>query len=88
LEVFRTKISKYCSNRKKELIAKIKSIQNEGKTSTRVQADTFAVYMPKTFDVMHARCKTAKKQRGDETANEELFLKAHAAFMQVWNAGK
>jgi hypothetical protein len=88
LEVFRTKISKYCSNRKKELIAKIKSIQNEGKTSTRVQADTFVVYMGKTLDTMHTRCKTAKKQRGDETANEELFLKAKAAYMQVWNAGK
>jgi hypothetical protein len=88
LKVYRDKISKYCGNRKKELIAKIKSIQNEGKTSTRVQADTFVVYMGKTFDAMHGRCKTAKKQRGDETANEELFLKAHAAYMQVWNAGK
>jgi hypothetical protein len=88
VKALRDKISKYCGNRKKDLIAKIKSIQNEGKTSTRVQADTFAVYLPKTLDAMHARCKTAKKQRGDESANEELFLKAKSAFMQVWNAGK
>lgn len=88
IKVYRDKISKYCSNRKKDLIAKIKSIQNEGKTSTRVQGDTFVVYMGKTLDVMHTRCRTAKKQRKDETANEELFLKAKSAFMQVWNAGK
>ena len=52
------------------------------------QALEFADFLNKTFDNMQTRCKTAKTQRGDETANLELFITAKAAFFAKWNAAK
>ena len=85
---WRNNVNKYCSNRLKELIAKAKEILNEGKERTRTQALGFADYLEKTFDTMQTRCKTAKVQRGDETANEKLFIAAKVAFFAKWNSGK
>lgn len=85
LGVWRTKIIKYCSNNYKKLIKVVNEIQNEGKPRTRTQADMFSVYLDKTFETMQTRCKTAKTQRGDDTANLERFIKAKVAFMAVWN---
>lgn len=81
----RTKLNKYCSNKYKNLVRLVKQIQNEGTTRTRTQADLFNIYVDKTFDTMQTRCKTAKTQRGDETANLERFTKAKVAFFAVWN---
>ena len=85
---WRSRVSKYCSNRFKDLVTAAKRILNEGKERTRTQADIFADYLVKTFDTMQTRCKTAKVQRGDETANEKLFIAAKVAFFAKWNSGK
>jgi len=85
IKTLRDKINKYCSNTYKKLVRVVLEIQNEGKVSTRAQADAFGIYLDKTFKAMQVRCKTAKTQRGDETANLERFTKAKVAFMAVWN---
>jgi hypothetical protein len=85
LKTLRDKISKYCSNTYKKLVKVVLEIQNEGKPRTRTQADAFSTYLDKTFDTMQKRCRTAKTQRGDDTANFERFTKAKVAFMAVWN---
>ena len=85
---WRERISKYCSNRFKDLVAAAKRILNEGKERTRTQALGFAEYLEKTFDTMQSRCKVAKTQRGDESANEKLFIAAKVAFFAKWNSGK
>jgi len=85
IKTLRDKINKYCSNTYKKLVRVVLEIQNEGKVSTRAQADAFGIYLDKTFKAMQVRCKTAKTQRGDETANLERFTKAKVAFMSVWN---
>jgi hypothetical protein len=85
IKTLRDKISKYCSNTYKKLVKVVLEIQNEGKPRTRTQADAFSTYLDKTFDTMQKRCRTAKTQRGDETANLERFVKAKVAFLAVWN---
>jgi hypothetical protein len=85
IKTLRDKISKYCSNTYKKLVKVVLEIQNEGKPRTRTQADAFSTYLDKTFDTMQKRCRTAKTQRGDETANLERFTKAKVAFLAVWN---
>jgi hypothetical protein len=85
IKSLRDKVNKYCSNTYKKLVRVVLEIQNEGKTRTRTQADSFSVYLDKTLDTMQTRCKTAKTQRGDETANLERFVKAKVAFLAVWN---
>jgi len=85
IKTLRDKINKYCSNTYKKLVRVVLEIQNEGKVSTRAQADAFGIYLDKTFKAMQVRCRTAKTQRGDETANLERFTKAKVAFMSVWN---
>ena len=85
IKTLRDKINKYCSNTYKKLVRVVLEIQNEGKVSTRAQADAFGIYLDKTFKAMQTRCKTAKTQRGDETANLERFVKAKVAFLAVWN---
>jgi len=85
IKTLRDKINKYCSNTYKKLVRVVLEIQNEGKVSTRAQADAFGIYLDKTFKAMQVRCKTAKTQRGDDTANLERFTKAKVAFMAVWN---
>lgn len=85
IKSLRDRISKYCSNTYKKLVKVVLEIKNEGRPRTRTQADSFSVYLDKTLDTMQTRCKTAKSQRGDETANLERFIKAKVAFMAVWN---
>lgn len=85
IKSLRDRINKYCSNTYKKLVKVVLEIQNEGKPRTRTQADAFSVYLDKTFETMQTRCKTAKTQRGDDTANLERFVKAKVAFMSVWN---
>ena len=85
IKSLRDRINKYCSNTYKKLVKVVLEIQNEGKTRTRTQADSFSVYLDKTLDTMQTRCKTAKTQRGDETANLERFVKAKVAFLAVCN---
>ena len=85
IKSLRDKVNKYCSNTYKKLVRVVLEIQNEGKSRTRTQADSFSVYLDKTLDTMQTRCKTAKTQRGDETANLERFIKAKVAFLAVWN---
>ena len=85
IKSLRDRINKYCSNTYKKLVKVVLEIQNEGKPRTRTQADAFSVYLDKTFETMQTRCKTAKTQRGDDTANLERFVKAKVAFMAVWN---
>jgi hypothetical protein len=85
---WRNRVSKYCSNRFSDLVSAAKRILNEGKERTRTQALGFADYLDKTFETMQTRCKTAKVQRGDETANEKLFIAAKVAFFAKWNSGK
>lgn len=88
IKKLREKINKYCSNRLGALKSEIKKLDNQGKERSRAQALEFADFLNKTFDTMQTRCKTAKTQRGDETANLELFIAAKAAFFAKWNAGK
>lgn len=85
---WRNRVSKYCSNRFKDLVSAAKRILNEGKERTRAQADIFADYLVKTFETMQTRCKVSKVQRDDETANEKLFIAAKVAFFAKWNSGK
>lgn len=85
---WRNRVSKYCSNRFKDLVNAAKRILNEGKDRTRAQADIFADYLVKTFETMQTRCKVSKVQRDDETANEKLFIAAKVAFFAKWNSGK
>ena len=85
IKSLRDKVNKYCSNPYQKLVRVVLEIQNEGKSRTRTQADAFGIYLDKTFKAMQTRCKTAKTQRGDETANLERFTKAKVAFMAVWN---
>jgi hypothetical protein len=85
---WRNRVSKYCSNRFKDLVSAAKRILNEGKDRTRAQADIFADYLVKTFETMQTRCKVSKVQRDDETANEKLFIAAKVAFFAKWNSGK
>lgn len=88
IKALREQISKYCSNRLGVLKAEIKRLDNKDSGKTRAQALEFADFINKTFDTMQTRCKTAKTQRGDETANLDLFIAAKAAFFAKWNAAK
>lgn len=88
IKALRERINKYCSNRFKDLKRAAIALKNDGKERQRAQALEFADYLNKTFDTMQTRCKTAKTQRGDETANLDLFIVAKTAFFAKWNAGK
>jgi hypothetical protein len=78
--------NKYRSNKLADLKRAVRSLANEGKTSTRTQAKMFAEWVDAQLDGMKARCKTAAA-REDATANEVQLRVAIDAFKKAYNQG-